>query len=692
MSGGGEPIVQTYEARDAGMVNFMSKLRNELAKERQARQSLQKEMTQQAQQQRSIARERAGAARRRATEEKQLAKVARDAVDSLKTPFERYEKKLHELQRAVDANKLSTDQFRRKKRQLLETMREEKRQLDGTNDEMREAAQLVDRTRTATERYEAVMENVNRLHRRGRIDGETRNRVLQQERQRLEEATPAAQSFGQRMGEVFAGVTAANLAMEAGRRVIAALRQEYDRLIERQRRALELTRPLAAAQVEAVHNLGNDPDVNAQQLTTQIRSESQRLGIDESQLTSSVSSALASRGENSVDDAVESVIAATELSPFDSEAQRVFSGAALDLSNRNERGLRGSLGFLLEVGARSRVTDSRLIARNATPAINAATQLGASEEFGGALFATLTQGATDTEGSVSRTGVINFVRALSEWSDGHPEQAFHALVTLPGAREDFFASTADGGAGASFDAQVDPTIQSLITPGTVDHNRFMANLQGLQGVDGDEAFRGRVSQIDRLEAVQTARADQAIRNLNSQVSLADQSDAVSAAIREGMADLRQGLGQGAVYSEVSGFVDDVESGGTLDLEGLLTELRSLNYELQEISEGRGRRAEADAADEISRAFAVGEGLAIGPSESRFLAREAGLTGELEEMSPEVARRRSDAVSGLIELVEEQLELQRRQVELQEDMARRQGREDVQRGVQRRIDNGGEAAQ
>lgn len=641
----GDDVVLNYVANDAGMIAFQRKMRNELDREREQRQKLQKQMQEQATTTRNVAREQAAASRRRAADEERVAKIARKAVESLRTPYQQYEKQVHDLQEALDGGKLSTDQFRRAKMQLLRQMREEKRAQDGTNDEMREAAAVVDKTRTATERYEMAVKRLNKLREKGRIDATTHKRAVEQERESMQKATPQAESFGKRMGEVAAGVLSANAAMALGRKAVELLREEYDRLIERQQKSLGATTTLAAAQVAAVKNLGQD-ELSAPQLLKRIRSASRRIGVDETELTRAASDALSARGDNTAATAVDSVIAAAEVSPFDAETRRALSGAALDLSKNNKRGLRGSLGFLQSLATVSRVTKDRNLAENATPAIAGVQQFGGSEEFAGALFGAISSGAVDVTGRQTGTAMIQLAKQISEFAPGQNlEGGFRTLQTLPGAREDFFGKVTDGGFGASFDATVLPVVKALLTPGTAVNQQFQGALGKLSGVSGIDVFNQNAAAISSIPSVQTSRLQQGLQNAVNQVALSDQSGARSAAIREGLTELRAAIGQGGTYAGLSSLLDDAQAGGVLDEGTLRAGLGELQGSLRRASTGFNRR---DFVMDPDKPFAARAALNF--------RRLFGLTGDAD-VGREAAGQQLDAVNNLIEILDRQAVIQ-----------------------------------
>jgi len=679
----GDDVVLNYVANDAGMIAFQRKLRNELDREREKRAELQKTMKDQATTARTIAREQATSSRKRAQDEERVAKVARKAIESLKTPYQQYEGQLHELQEALNANKLSTDQFRGAKMKLLKQMREEKRAQDGTNDELREAAAVIGKTRTATERYETSIARLNKLRAKGRIDAKTHKQAIDLERKALADATPKAESFGSEMLKVAGGVGLANLAMEAGRKAVELLRQEYDRLIERQQKSLGATTTLAAAQNTAVNNLGNDARLNPQRLFKRLRNASQRMGIDEAELTTAAGAALSARGDNTADAAVDSVIAAAGLARFDEGTRTTLAGSALDLSKNNNRGLEGSLGFMLKIGQLSRVQDPGKLGRNAPPAVSGAQAFGASEEVGGAMFSAISQGAVDFEGALSKTGTIQLAKQLSEFAPGAGVGGgIRALQTLPGAREEFFAPKTAGGFGASFDAATLGTIKQLLTAGSPVARQYNAALTDLQGTDGQTVYDERVGQINSLPSVQTAMLNQSLGNAANQLALADQGGARSAAIREGLAGLRSQLGQGGVNSKLTALLEDAEAGGVLDSDGLRTGLVTLRDDLRGSAVGGGKRAARNAVRSVPGMGASGA-LADG-------AALLGLTSELAPVDPAVASAQADVMDSLIALLDQQMEIQKMQLQEMKQMNAAQQNAGNQAAVMGRQRNRGEA--
>lgn len=502
------------------------------------------------------------------TEQQALAASAKKIIDATRTPFEKYKVEAGKLREHLQAGRIDTDTYRR----ALAALAKETKQLSGDtareNEELREAAQILKRTESATERYQQAVARLNHLRRSGKIDSTTYGRAIKQERDALDSATPKAAGFGQRMAEVAGGVLSANLAMAAGRKAVELLKQEYDRLIERQERSLGANTSLAKAQEKAADNLGEDPNLNLQQLFERLRQESLRTGTNEADLTNAVTDALSARGDQSAEAAIQSVLAAGKLRRFSPEDLPTLSGASLDIGKATGLSAEQSLGFLSTIGQLSRVTSLQKLGQNVSPAVTGIQNFGASKEFGGAIIAAISQGSQDFMGATSGTGGIALAEQLRSFGAGAPiEETFRDILSSPEYRDAFLAS-------ASFEKKVLPAIEQLLTEGTSTNNQFANALQVLQNTNFQQRFDERVSQVDALPAAQIARAEMAGQNFVNQMAASDEGGALSAVVRKTLAEARTQLGEGALSVQARGMLDDLAAGGRQSLPDLITALEA----------------------------------------------------------------------------------------------------------------------
>ena len=364
------------------------------------------------------------------------------------------------------------------------------------------------------------------------------------------------------MGRVAAGVLTANVAMAAGQKVVAMLRDEYDRLIERQGKAAGAQVGLAAAQEQAAFNLGQDPSLTAKQLFDTVRSESQRLGMSERDLTMAVSDALSARGDADAKTAVEAVTAAAELRRFNPSELPGLSASALDISKGTGLDLKSSLGFLLQTGTLSRVTDMEKLSKNVAPAVIGGMQFGASREFSGGLTAALTQGIVDPTGESSRTTSVQLMKQMREFGTaenlGGVEETFKRLQTDAELRKSFFAD-------ASFESKALPAVEALFQQGSAVANQMAAAQQSLATQNPLQRFNDTVAQRDAMPAAQVAIAQQQMASMSEQIALSDPKQAISGVVREGLKEARAALGASGVGSRITGIMEDLGSGGQQDI-------------------------------------------------------------------------------------------------------------------------------
>lgn len=713
-----EDIVLNYVANDQGMVSFIRNMRNELDRERKQRQQLQESMRAEAKERQNFSREQIAAARRKAAAEEKAAADIRKAIESTRTPFEQFEASVHKLDQAMAAGQISADQYRRVKMKLRAELRDAKREQSGENEEVREAKKIVDATRTATERYEDALKRLNALRSKGRIDADTHSRAVKAEEERLAGSGKAAGGFTSQLMAVAGGVASVHGAMAAGNKIVAALREEYDRLIERQNKSGEAHVSLAAVQSQAVKNLGQDKDLDAQGLVELIREKSQDLGMDEVDLTQAVSDALSARGKNSASDAVDAVFAAAKFERFGgAETLKTLSGSALDISKGTGEDYESSLGFLSQVGQISRVTDTDQLARNVAPAIVNAMSAGVSKEFAGAMVGALTQGVVDETGAVSRTALTQVISQLEEFpqqladeqlamqeqiakkeeqlakvdvstksgrirhgeltgdiagmktklSDFQAltapaagskgiEETFEALKSNPELAK-MFLSDFEGEQKAKF------AVRDLFTTGSERDQEFQSGLAALQGQSGQQQFDTVVAQTEGLESVQIARLKQELQNTTNQAQLADGAGGRSGIIRTELAGMREALGRSGIGSDIDSMFDDASTGGVQDLESLKA---SLGNE-REILLGE-KSSRADKAAEVLNAFV--------PMAGTFLAGKDAVTGEggVTAADQENAKLIEQLMGRIDKMIEEQQKAndqQARQGEKNQAVGRRQ---------------------
>lgn len=250
---------------------------------------------------------------------------AKSIIEAMLTPQERLRRQQDQLNQHLADGTIDAETHRRGLQKLsaemqsLETQTEEAKAAQAAeNLELREAARVIDSTRTKQERYAQAIDRLNKLRRSGKIDAETHARATKAETEALDEGKAA--SFSQKMGEVAAGVLSANLAMAAGQKAIQILREEYERLIERQSKMAGAQISLAGAQENALGNL--DTSMSPRDFLDRMRKESQNLGMSEKDLTNAAANALSAKGDKTASEAVDATVAAAKFRRFGSAEEK----------------------------------------------------------------------------------------------------------------------------------------------------------------------------------------------------------------------------------------------------------------------------------------------------------------------------------------------------------------------------------
>lgn len=316
--------------------------------------------------------------------------------------------------------------------------------------------------------------------------------------------------------------------------VLNQIGREYDNMLSRQSKALNVQVNLAAAQRQAVMNLGTDPNWNAEKLTNSLREMSQRIGVDEATLTTTASDALSARGDLSVDDTLKAVEAAARLMPDAPSSLPTLSAAAMDLSKVSGSTAEQSLGFLQSVGSAARVTDLKSLAENIGPGISAIGKFGATEREAGALLAALSGAMVDPTGAQTKTSGIALAKQLEAFlpKEEGTIARIEKLQNDPKLAKRFMKT-------ASFEAAAMPVIRGLLMgdKDSAERRGLDSALKSIVDIKaGDALYNSSVESIDSLPAVKAARAKQATEAATTMVSAEDSSGSRAAIFRDALVD------------------------------------------------------------------------------------------------------------------------------------------------------------
>ncbi|MEP3481628.1 MAG: hypothetical protein ABJZ55_20465 [Fuerstiella sp.] len=497
-------------------------------------------------------------------------------VDKARSATEIYDGKAAALKTALDRGKISQQQYNdavaEAQRELIET----KDAQSGANQQLRLAASLVDKAKTAADRYDDKLRALNLALKRGKVSQDQHSRAVGQAKRELDQAGASNNKWTASLKSSLGTMVGVTSGAAAAGTAIAVIRAEYDHLLRRQDIALGRTTTLAQAQEQASGNLGNVPEMNLQELFGRVRSASQDLGVDEVGLTRAVSDALSARGNKSADDAVDSVIAAAKLRRFSLDELPQLSAASLDISKGTGMGLEESLGFLMEVGTQSRITNLKALSENVAPSLTSAKLYDVSPAFAGSTSAALSQSIVDPTGQTTRTATTKLFQQLSKFRpEDNIADTLAAIQSSADLQREFFAAKTEGGFAASFEAKALPSIQALLQQGTTESKQFADSLAKLSQTDGQARFDKQVADVDSLPAVQAAKVKQIADNLGDQLTFADPSLAISAAVRDGLKTVRESLGDTEVGTKLTQIAEDFTAGGERGLPELVRKFELL---------------------------------------------------------------------------------------------------------------------
>ena len=455
----------------------------------------------------------------------------------------------------------------------------------------KEAEKILGRSMTASDRYTRSVKLLESAEKKGLITRKQLAAGTRQLRTELKNADTGTKSWATSLGSTAGTITGVTGAAGGLLLVIAQLRGEYDRLIERQREAADTHRPLAAIQSQATKNIGQDAEFfgRADKFFELVKGESIKLGVDESVFTAAVSDALSARDANeTARDALAAVTTAVKFERFgDADTLRTLAGSALDIGKRTGLNNEASLGFLSQIGQLSRVTQTDELSKNIAPAVVNALGSGASREFAGALVAAISQGIVDSTGRVSRTALTSVVTGLEKFGQqelqfalpdgslrsgrlGGVEETLQALFDSPALADQFLNHTD----GITFEKKALFAVRDLLQPGTAVNSAFEVGLQKLQTSDPQKQFDTVVAAVESLKSVRIATAEQRLKSTGEQLRLADDAGALSGVVREELAAIRKSLGRSGIGSKITGLLEDAEANGVQDLGTAVTALRA----------------------------------------------------------------------------------------------------------------------
>ena len=328
-----------------------------------------------------------------------------------------------EEKQAVDAIRKVAEAYAKVEGGVKKVSEETKKAQKEQEEMGRMAKRIMEEARTPAERYAEQMSKLEQLFRDGKIDLDAFNGAAKKAHDQMISAGKKTEdAFGPKaMGMVrtLAGALGVGGLLYTA---VSALKGEFQSLIDIQERVKSASLSTADAEATAIQNLGPKDKRDIPEMLKKVEGISIKTGVSEKQLFGVTAEALAGRGDLPVARVYEAVEAAATMAPESEDKQRALAGAAMDLQKILPGTAKQSIGYLMEVAKRSRVTDIGEVGRTLAPAVTAAIASGSSEMAAGAAYAAITQGAVDIHGRRSKTAGIALFTQLEKYLPAEGEQ------------------------------------------------------------------------------------------------------------------------------------------------------------------------------------------------------------------------------------------------------------------------------
>ena len=428
---------------------------------------------------------------------------------------------------------------------------------------MAEGKRVTDSVATSTERYEAEVKRLNQLRKDGAITAETHARAIAKENAGMNAGAASASTFGTKVESAAGSLAQFATGMLSATALVSTIREEYDRLIERQGKSASANIGLAGEQESLLANLGG---ADAASVFKGIRTISADSNIKEADITRAVNESMAAKADMSVGDVMAAVSAATKIRKFAPQELAGLSGAIIDTQKQTGLGTDQALGFQLQMQSQARVKDLKSLAANFTPSVGGIMQLGADRGTAAAMLSSLSHGMGDTTGAASGTAGIQLAKQLREFG-GEGSDIGETLKTIQGSaavRTEFMKN-------ASFEAKALPAVESLLSGGT-QAKQFDAAKIAFQGNPLD-ALQAAIAARGASQAIGIAEQDLGAANAVDQFTLKGTAGAQSGVARARLREMQDQTGRIGIIAGAENIARDVLSGGQVTQADALMAMR-----------------------------------------------------------------------------------------------------------------------
>ena len=302
---------------------------------------------------------------------------------------------------------------------ILENTDENLRRVREENQRLETSGKRVwDQTRTPLERYNAEVAELDSLLKANRITQETHARAIQRQKDLYNQATNSSKSYlsGLSSGtmQVLAGLTGIGTVLGGILAVATQFRREYEILKSREKEASDRQMDVSTAQAAAYANLGTDPTMTRDQVDQKAAEIAKERGMSIRDVYNALSNAFSARGTESASAAVEAVDVAMLMNPGDAQGAEFMAGSILDLKKKSGGTVKQIAGQIIAAKQQARVVSGQAFAQNAIPAIFQLESFGNTQQESMAIYAAATQGIGDPTGEKTGSSIISFQRQLDD--------------------------------------------------------------------------------------------------------------------------------------------------------------------------------------------------------------------------------------------------------------------------------------
>ncbi len=378
--------------------------------------------------------------------------------------------------------------------------------------------------------------------------------------------------------------------------IVAQLRREYDNLIERQNKGATTNIPYETALSKALFNTQGLLGPNELKSLADQTAKDTGNQVSQTKILEVIAAAVSSRGVSNKRDLAEAVsagVATLRISPhLETEEAMAIAAGTSSFGARYGSAPEDATGFLMNVGRQSNIRGLDNLVNNAVPAIGAMTSLGFDLNSSGAFISALSQGMDDPSGETTRTAAINFGISLRErfrksdgsFTDRDAINAMEQMRSDPELRRKFF----EGGIvnnGKKFGkakigkGRAEPTLESILTPGTVyykKYNEFRSTLGGFK--EGGKTYESYAQQIK--ENTPVSQASRGFEGAIEEERLNNPQEAISGIIREKLKELYQAQGYSDAGIRADSLIQDIKTGGVRGLSRTADSLRRQEEDLR----------------------------------------------------------------------------------------------------------------